>query len=247
MAEQRLPEARRQQWCCTAGSVLPFPARRICSVVKYYFALTSRRPARKQGSVVGDMRRARAGAWRLSPQSAGTDDPAVTRFASVGVPAAAPGLRAFLLRPETGRTHQLRVALKSLSSPVLGDELYGRARRSSSSSSKLAHSSRSSNSIQHDAAGLPGVVESLLLAPDRMYLHAAGLRLALPSGGCLQVVEPPSEGELFLQQDVAAALELLLPRGLADDLGTWLGSSKLMRSDAPDSSSCNAAASEVTD
>ncbi|PSC77043.1 RNA pseudouridine synthase [Micractinium conductrix] len=35
-----------------------------------------------------------------------------------------PALRAFLLKPETGRTHQLRVALKSLGAPVLGDERY---------------------------------------------------------------------------------------------------------------------------
>ena len=33
-------------------------------------------------------------------------------------------LRAFLLKPQTGRTHQLRVALKALSSPILGDPLY---------------------------------------------------------------------------------------------------------------------------
>lgn len=33
-------------------------------------------------------------------------------------------LRAFLLKPETGKTHQLRVAMKSLGAPVLGDERY---------------------------------------------------------------------------------------------------------------------------
>lgn len=35
-----------------------------------------------------------------------------------------PALRAFLLKPETGRTHQIRVAMKSLGAPVLGDERY---------------------------------------------------------------------------------------------------------------------------
>ena len=57
------------------------------------------------------------------------DNPASTRFLSCALPCALqPGaddvltqhrpLRAFLLKPLTGRTHQLRVAMKSLGSPV---------------------------------------------------------------------------------------------------------------------------------
>jgi tRNA pseudouridine32 synthase/23S rRNA pseudouridine746 synthase len=57
-----------------------------------------------------------------------TQNPAVTRFASAAVPGRRPGLRAYLLKPETGRTHQLRVAMKSLGAPILGDEV-GRAER----------------------------------------------------------------------------------------------------------------------
>ena len=71
------------------------------------------------------------GAWMLARSSAApaADAPAppvykaVTRFTSTAVLGSRPGLRAFLLKPETGRTHQLRVALKSLGSPVLGDEV----------------------------------------------------------------------------------------------------------------------------
>jgi tRNA pseudouridine32 synthase/23S rRNA pseudouridine746 synthase len=95
---------------------------RARKVSKYYVALSSRRPSKKEGSVKGDMRRGRRGGWMLERTQ---DNPAVTRFASAGVPAAAaPGLRAFLLKPDTGKTHQLRVALKSLGSPVLGDQRY---------------------------------------------------------------------------------------------------------------------------
>lgn len=89
-------------------------------VHKYYVALSDRKPSKKMGSVVGDMEKGRRGAWLLARTHA---DPAVTRFTSVGVPGGRPGLRAFLLKPETGRTHQLRVALKSLGAPVLGDEV----------------------------------------------------------------------------------------------------------------------------
>lgn len=61
--------------------------------------------------------------------SRSTQDPAVTRFTTAAV-AGCSGrpLRAFLLKPITGRTHQLRVALKSLGAPVLGDEVRGRVR-----------------------------------------------------------------------------------------------------------------------
>ena len=45
----------------------------------------------------------------------------MTRFYSCPI---GDGLRLFILRPYTGKTHQLRVALKSISAAVLGDPLY---------------------------------------------------------------------------------------------------------------------------
>ena len=88
-------------------------------VEKYYLALSDRKPQKKQGLVKGDMDKGRGGAWRLLPTR---QHPAVTQFFSHAVQ---PGLRLFVLRPRTGRTHQLRVALKSQSAPILGDTLYG--------------------------------------------------------------------------------------------------------------------------
>ncbi|WP_028535465.1 TIGR01621 family pseudouridine synthase [Paludibacterium yongneupense] len=87
-------------------------------VEKVYLALSDRKPARKQGLIKGDMEKGRGGAWRLTP---GDENPALTRFVSTSL---RPGLRLFILRPETGKTHQLRVALKSLGAPILGDTLY---------------------------------------------------------------------------------------------------------------------------
>lgn len=93
-------------------------------VHKYYIALSSRRPAKKQGSVVGDMTPGRRGAWKLLHTSM---NPAVTRFWSTSLAQVQPGLRLYLIKPETGRTHQIRVAMKSLGAAILGDELYGAA------------------------------------------------------------------------------------------------------------------------
>lgn len=92
---------------------------RLRRVEKYYLALSARKPSKKQGLVVGDMARGRRGAWKLLHSR---DNPAVTQFFSGSLE---PGLRWFLLKPATGKTHQIRVALKSLGAPILGDELYG--------------------------------------------------------------------------------------------------------------------------
>lgn len=91
-------------------------------IEKLYVALSTRRPKRKQGLIRGDMERSRRGSWKLTRTS---ENPAVTRFITKAIPDERPGLRLFLLKPETGRTHQLRVAMKSLGSPILGDHLYG--------------------------------------------------------------------------------------------------------------------------
>lgn len=96
-----------------------FPSKRI---QKWYIALASKSPSKKQGGIIGDMVRSRRGTWKLTRNR---ENPAKTRFVSASVQDARPGLRCFLLQPETGKTHQLRVAMKSLGSPVLGDQLYG--------------------------------------------------------------------------------------------------------------------------
>lgn len=88
---------------------------------KLYMALSAKKPKKKQGTVRGDMEKSRRGAWRLLRSQ---HNPAITQFFSKGL---GDGLRLFLLRPITGKTHQLRVALKSIGSPILGDSLYGSA------------------------------------------------------------------------------------------------------------------------
>lgn len=87
-------------------------------VEKYYIALSDRKPRKSQGLIKGDMIKSRRGAWKLLRTM---NNPALTQFFSCS---AGKGLRLFIVRPRTGKTHQVRVALKSIGSPVLGDHLY---------------------------------------------------------------------------------------------------------------------------
>lgn len=190
-------------------------------VHKYYVALSARRPVKKQGSIVGDMEKARRGAWKLARTAA---DPAVTRFASfslkgpatsglspgtgsLGADAGAAsgpletvrdGLRLYVLKPETGRTHQLRVAMKCLGAPILGDELYDAA----------------------DAAR----------QEERTYLHAAAVRLRLGSE-LIQAVLPPCDGQVFTSAAFRGAFAAQFDHCTAV-AEIWFPDSKLLRSDA---------------
>lgn len=88
-------------------------------ISKTYLALSLYKPKKKQGLIIGDMKKGRNSSWKLCQTK---ENPAITRFSSVSCE---PNLRLFILSPKTGKTHQLRVAMKSLGSPILGDVLYG--------------------------------------------------------------------------------------------------------------------------
>ncbi len=88
------------------------------TIDKYYWAISDKKGKKKQGAIVGDMEKSRNGDWKLTRSF---NNPASTHFFSYGLGG---GLRAFILRPKTGKTHQIRVALKSLGCPILGDLRY---------------------------------------------------------------------------------------------------------------------------
>ncbi|WP_417762356.1 TIGR01621 family pseudouridine synthase [Shewanella sp.] len=87
-------------------------------VQKFYLALAQGKPKKKQGWVVGDMAKSRRGMYKLLRT---TENPAITQFFSQAV---GDGVRLYLLKPLSGKTHQLRVALNSVGVPILGDPLY---------------------------------------------------------------------------------------------------------------------------
>ncbi|MEN0037703.1 MAG: TIGR01621 family pseudouridine synthase [Cellvibrio sp.] len=92
---------------------------RMREVEKYYLAISTKKPTKKQGLIKGDMAPSRRGAWKLLVTQ---ENPASTQFFSKSITA---GRRLFIVKPHTGKTHQIRVALKSIGAPILGDGLYG--------------------------------------------------------------------------------------------------------------------------
>lgn len=84
---------------------------------KRYIAVSANKPKKKQGTISGAMLPSRRGQWKLANQG---ENLAVTQFFSFSDA----GKRFFWIRPLTGKTHQIRVALKSIGAPILGDERY---------------------------------------------------------------------------------------------------------------------------
>jgi len=87
-------------------------------IEKYYLAIADKKPRKKQGLIKGDMAKSRRGMFKLLRT---IDNPAITQFISDSI---GNKQRLYLLKPHSGKTHQLRVALSSIGSPIIGDPLY---------------------------------------------------------------------------------------------------------------------------
>ena len=128
---------------------------------KTYLALCGRAPAPPEGRIDAPLGKdpTRPGLRRVDPAG----DPAATRYRTLRASDRAALVEA---RPETGRTHQIRVHLASVGAPILGDPRYGGARR---------------------------VGE---LAIPRVLLHARRLELDHPATGARLVLEAPVPEDL---------------------------------------------------
>ena len=88
------------------------------NVEKYYLAISDCKPTKKQGLIKGDMEKSRRGMWKLLR---GQTNPAISQFFSFSL---GKGKRLYLVKPHTGKTHQIRVALNSIGAPIIGDPTY---------------------------------------------------------------------------------------------------------------------------
>jgi tRNA pseudouridine32 synthase / 23S rRNA pseudouridine746 synthase len=111
------------------------------NAIKYYTGISMAKAKKKQGWVKGRMVRGRRKSWYLTRERDDGSNYAVTRFFTSGLGsvnqfdatnldvespkgAGASPKTLILFRPHTGRTHQLRVAAKSVGMPLAGDPLY---------------------------------------------------------------------------------------------------------------------------
>ncbi|MDO6488191.1 TIGR01621 family pseudouridine synthase [Colwellia sp. 6_MG-2023] len=142
-------------------------------VEKYYLAISDTKPTKKQGLIKGDMAKSRRGMFKLMRTQ---KNPAITQFFSYSMENKQ---RLYLLKPHSGKTHQLRVALSSIGAPIIGDPLY------------------STNSKTHSK-----------VPADRGYLHAYALRFEF-LGEPYEFIFPPDEGDFFQAGCLADMLEQL--------------------------------------
>ncbi len=142
------------------------------SVEKFYLALSDRKPRKKQGSVEGAIIKSRGGSYRLAREG---ESWSRTQFFSYGL---GEGIRLYLLKPLTGRTHQIRVVLGSIGAPIIGDSRYY----------------KNNPSLTKGEDGTEVSPEE----PDRCYLHAYALCFTF-AGQRRHYVCTPREGRLFTE------------------------------------------------
>jgi tRNA pseudouridine32 synthase/23S rRNA pseudouridine746 synthase len=200
-------------------------------IVKYYVGVSERKPRKKMGTVKGDLKKARRGMYKLMRTQ---ENPSKTTFVSRGFTHSSvaeveencseeeedsysykarekktkpnTNLRFFLFKPETGKTHQLRVHAKSLGSALLGDKMYGNTTKS--------------NGIDI----------------DRMYLHACAIRVPRLkveeeseenyNTEPFQLVCPPKEGKYWGPD----AFQEWFGDDQEEEYGPWFDDITLLRS-----------------
>lgn len=93
------------------------------AITKTYLAFVYGTPTEKKGIIDFDIGRSRKD-FRLrsaQPKAKGRLRESLTRYEVIGE---VPGYALLKVQPETGRTHQIRVHLKAIHHPIVGDTLY---------------------------------------------------------------------------------------------------------------------------
>jgi len=128
---------------------------------KTYWALTCGVPKKRRGTIKAALaKEGGRGEERMTVADHGDAKHAVTDYEVLDH--AGEEFAWVAAKPHTGRTHQIRVHLASLGTPIVGDFKYG------------AQQARGKGAIA-----------------DKLHLHARAIDIAHPDGGRLQVTAPP--------------------------------------------------------
>lgn len=141
------------------------------TVTKRYRALVQGHPDPTRGSIEAPIARHPRQDWRFAVVAGGK--PAVTHYE---VLEAFPAASLCAVRPETGRTHQIRVHFAAMRHPCCGDPTYG-------ADPELART----------------------LGLSRQWLHACGLGFAHPAGGDWVEFDSPDPDDLRVALEVLAS------------------------------------------
>lgn len=133
-------------------------------IEKTYWAVVTRRPTPPEGRIDIPLRRVSGGRGERTEPADRSDNDAARAVTDYRTLDHAGRIAWLELRPQTGRTHQLRVHCVAIGAPILGDVKYARPDQNGAFAATVA--------------GLS----------DGLHLHAQGLELPHPAGGTLRLV-----------------------------------------------------------
>jgi 23S rRNA pseudouridine1911/1915/1917 synthase len=110
------------------------------SARKRYIAIVHGRPPQPKGLIEGYLARSPSDRKRFAVSKEGQGKLALTRYRQIRAWGSDYALLS--LEPRTGRTHQLRVHMRFLGCPILGDPIYGRKDRRFPGASLMLHAYR---------------------------------------------------------------------------------------------------------
>jgi 23S rRNA pseudouridine1911/1915/1917 synthase len=148
-------------------------------VDKRYLAIVYGTPRESTGRIESPIGRHPTRRKEMTIRSTGR--PALTLYRCLG---AANGIAALEMDLATGRTHQIRVHLKSIGHPLIGDPVYGEARWK----------------------GLPKMAQGPLKSFSRPALHAWRLQFEHPTSGERLTVETPLPEDMSLLWEEVAGM-----------------------------------------